>query len=379
MRDLKELVVREIRGRRERIRGVIVAAPRQAFFDPAGTASLTWVVDVDVGSNELLRDVPVKINGPQARMYARLGMPVYLDKDAQGRYQVVAPADRVPRQGSVQELDEDAGSTASAGQTGFTFVREPFSFYGGPVMLETWPNEVANLVLWLDAKAYSSLSLVSGAVERWTDRSGAGNDAVQTLSTYRPLYASTGGPNGTPTIDFDGSNDFLTLASHVTATAATIFLVAAKDVADSGDICLLQTASLSLLARDSTIDQWGAQQGAFYSSGVTLDPTFRRLVAVYRSVADFDLRTDGQASGTFSGSTGGGATTRIGASSSGYYLDGKVCELLIYDRALSLPEVQAIESYLAAKWTTPGGASRWNNGTDAFPKVSVFDAQGNPV
>lgn len=131
MSDLKRLINREIRAGRERIRGRIASDPTFKNFDPSGGLFLTSVVDVDAGGDRLLRDVPVKINGPKARFYSRIDAPVFLEKDAQGRYQVVAPADRANQQGSFAEFDEDTDVVAPAGAIGFTTVTQPYEFYEG--------------------------------------------------------------------------------------------------------------------------------------------------------------------------------------------------------------------------------------------------------
>ena len=63
----------------------------------------------------------------------------------------------------------------------------------------------------------------------------------------------------------------------------------------------------------------------------------------YTQGAIFDIQ-DGTAQfglGALVNSTGG---------SLGYYLDGDIAEVLIYNRALTLVERQAVEDYLAAKY-----------------------------
>ena len=78
-----------------------------------------------------LRDVPIKINGPKARFYARRNSPVFLQKDAQGRYQIIGPADRSQEQGNLIEVDEDTGIAAAPIDIGFTLRIEAFEFYEG--------------------------------------------------------------------------------------------------------------------------------------------------------------------------------------------------------------------------------------------------------
>ena len=122
MSQLKALINREIDRKQQRIRGVVVTDPQLKEFDLIGMDFPTWVVDVDIGRDQILRDVPIKINGPKARFYARAGSPVWLEKDAQGRYQITAPADRAKVQAKVIELDEDTGVAAPTGVEGFTRV-----------------------------------------------------------------------------------------------------------------------------------------------------------------------------------------------------------------------------------------------------------------
>ena len=44
------------------------------------------------------------------------------------------------------------------------------------------------------------------------------------------------------------------------------------------------------------------------------------------------------------------AVTRIGSHSESNFLDGQLAEAIIYDRALSDIEIDAVECYLADKW-----------------------------
>lgn len=127
----KRLIAREVAAAGDKLRGVVVSDPEQKLFRPAQTDAFTWIVNVDIGGNRLLRDVPVKVYGQKARSYAKLNQPVFLERDARGRYQVIGPSDRVPRQGNVTLLDEDDRTTSSGGLVGYTVTREVFEYYKG--------------------------------------------------------------------------------------------------------------------------------------------------------------------------------------------------------------------------------------------------------
>jgi hypothetical protein len=78
--------------------------------------------------------------------------------------------------------------------------------YGAPV---------TGMTLWLDATQLTGL-VNNDPVTSWTDMSGNNYHAVQATADYKPLY-KTNVQNGLPAIYFDGSNDYLRIASS-TAT-----------------------------------------------------------------------------------------------------------------------------------------------------------------
>ncbi|MDD2885267.1 MAG: hypothetical protein PHT48_09515 [Dechloromonas sp.] len=73
-----------------------------------------------------------------------------------------------------------------------------------------WTPEYIDTALWLDAADSSTVTLVSGAVSEWADKSGNGRDATQGAAGRRPII-STGGLNGIDVVDFDGTDDGLTV------------------------------------------------------------------------------------------------------------------------------------------------------------------------
>jgi hypothetical protein len=129
MSSRQDLIGREIKAARTVRRGTIVSDPVRKFFDPAGAESFTWVSDVDIGDDVIMRNVPIKINGSRARGYARLGLPVEIQRNAQGRWQIIGPADRATAQASITELDETTDTTTAAGETGILIIREEFAWY----------------------------------------------------------------------------------------------------------------------------------------------------------------------------------------------------------------------------------------------------------
>ena len=122
---LKKLSRREIRAQNDSLIGTIIKAPNVIIFD-ANDAGC-WVVDVEIGSNQYLKDVPVK--AIENRFYAQLGQIVSLRRNAQGRFEVVGPGDRVTSPMVIKEYNIGVTSAVSSTDYGFGYDRVPFSYY----------------------------------------------------------------------------------------------------------------------------------------------------------------------------------------------------------------------------------------------------------
>ena len=397
MRDLKRLIDRSIGRRMERIRGTCVTDPRQTDFDPAGADFLTFVVDVDVGSNRILEAVPIKA-GVKARFFAKAGSPVFLERDAQGRYQVVSPSDRVQVQGNVTEFDEDADTETAAGNIGFTTTREAFEFYKGTTPESFFdPATEANTILWL--RGYDRLNglpvniipatdVDGAAILFITDKSGSGNDATQGTAANQPLYrrfdSAGGNTNLRSAADFDGTNDVLDIAANVAESIGgqiSIFILLNKDAVGTGNDIVLQLANWDILSRRSAGDTWGFDQGGgVVDSLSTIGTSFVLIELVASSFANIDLYQNGTLLGNFTpgGAGAGNGSSHLGAASGGATAhNGRVVEVLVIDETVSSAKRVNIEAYF--NQTIFVAFAKWRNLIDGFPKIRVLDANGNEV
>ena len=96
------------------------------------------------------------------------------------------------------------------------------------------PMSVDSLKLWL---AGDSVSVISGKVAQWFDKSGHNNHALQNTPSYRPAFiASETYINNRPVLQFDGSDDLFTgtTISGINNSSITIFVVA-KGESQSGN------------------------------------------------------------------------------------------------------------------------------------------------
>ena len=73
-----------------------------------------------------------------------------------------------------------------------------------------WTPAQITTALWLDAADLTTITTVDSAVAQWNDKSGNGRNAAQSTAGSRPLLTTV---NGLPVIQFDGTDDFLSIAS----------------------------------------------------------------------------------------------------------------------------------------------------------------------
>lgn len=80
-----------------------------------------------------------------------------------------------------------------------------------------WTPANITTQLWLDASDSSTITLVSGAVSQWNDKSGNNRHATQATAANRPVVL-TANINGLDVLSFDNSNDAMTTEWNSTAT-----------------------------------------------------------------------------------------------------------------------------------------------------------------
>ncbi len=243
----------------------------------------------------------------------------------------------------------------------------------------TWkPSTLgSSLKLWLDAADSSTITTDgSGYVAAWNDKSGNSLNATQATAANKPIYS-----NGS--LVFDGSNDFLSIASIPNTIAWTSGFSTAV---------VAQTSSSTYI------------QGIFnFSNGSTSDNIKLETTNYGVNIASFNGSTDthywnnnilssekrlltySQAAGA-AGSTAWGntwldgvysfapllytpnAVTRttnyIGGGNGSAYYNGTMSDIILTNATLSTSDRQKLEGYLAWKWFGGGTA---NNLPDDHP------------
>jgi hypothetical protein len=98
------------------------------------------------------------------------------------------------------------------------------------------PAQLAGLALWLDADDASTITLNSGNVSQWNDKSGNARHATQGVAASQPAFNASG-LGGKPVITLDGTNDSLRISipnSVIANTTHGLYYVFARKGAGTG-------------------------------------------------------------------------------------------------------------------------------------------------
>jgi hypothetical protein len=240
------------------------------------------------------------------------------------------------------------------------------------------PNSIANLALWLDASATSSLTFNADTISEWRDLSGNGRHFSQATAAAQPNGVART-KNGKRVLDFGGAQSLvgnsasLSIARNV--GGITAFVVAKFDSVAASQQTLMQAqnnasvarllmdggagispgTSLRLGGRRLDADSFDSAVGAALSQ-TTNDTILAGTVAFSAATANLHVNglliaTDGtfQTAGNTSDTDSSSVT--IGSSPSvANPIDGYIAEIIVYQRALSAAERQRVKQALGRKW-----------------------------
>jgi hypothetical protein len=192
-------------------------------------------------------------------------------------------------------------------------------------------------------------------VETWTDSSGAAHHASQTNASYRPTF-KTNILNGLPAIRFVAvEGDYLDYdGSWLANTPFTIFLVDANTTPGSSKYYLAGTGALT---NTNLVVGWRTSNTftlAQYNNDLNVTATNQpggQVWSIVRSTTGREIWQNGISKGSDTNTTlltsnPGARIGRFGFN----YTNTDIAEILIYTKALTPAERQAVENYLAGKY-----------------------------
>ncbi len=221
---------------------------------------------------------------------------------------------------------------------------------------------ISGLATWVDATDLNGDGIAQGAAETgglraggstlatWTDKSGQGNHMVSAAAGSSPTLTANG-INGLSTIRFDGNDGLTSGISY--GNTYTVFAVG--NMAGTQNGRLLNSSSANFV-----LGWWGGRQDQYFADNWVSNPNtsvVANQTKLYAAVANANsatLYSNGvQVPGT--GTTYVGAMGRLSLGGVGQYNElskGDLGEVMVFTRALTDTERQAVEAYLRGKWTT---------------------------
>lgn len=280
------------------------------------------------------------------------------------------------------------------------------------------PRDFFGLVLWTDANDVNGTGVQpsNGAlVTQWADKSGGGFHLTGAAGVA-PVFQATGFDSVNPAIRvasgkyLAGANPFGGLTATQPQTSITFFVVAANNAATANGAFSLNgdnAGSAPLGGRYSLHIRWRHNGRHYFDAGGCCvdhrvdgaDPNGVTETTVYSALSNGVsgqqlLRIDG---GAFASETPPNSAdpamvnqgVRLSMRAGGLleFFDGRFGEIVVYNRALSMAEIQWVECYLLYKWkrtkmpagcvpslTATKSVASWNDGVNP-----VFNIPGNDV
>jgi hypothetical protein len=220
----------------------------------------------------------------------------------------------------------------------------------------TDPTEVAGLTAWYDADNAASFTYSSATrVSQWNDRTGtSGRHLVQATTGVQPDRSGT--KNGHPTVVFTRSrNDRLRPSAWTNvAQPVTIFLVVRYTLGSVGHDTMQFDGGVAAYRPTYDNFEFFAEGGSAATIPIITNTYY--VMTVVFSGASSKYRINGRQFDAGHGGTAGliGTWAMGGrAADTGNSMEGEVCEVVVYNVALSDLNLGKVDNYLMAKWAIP--------------------------
>jgi hypothetical protein len=225
------------------------------------------------------------------------------------------------------------------------------------------PLGISGCVDW--HRADLGITLSAGSVVTWADQSGTGdpNKDLDGTGHPPPYTANDGAYNGRPTLTFDDIpmvvGPFWMISGNWSTPVAaphTTFLVCNDDgdtgtqrvfLDNNGAAGGVESAIINV-GVDPYLTAWG---GAYLETTIAPSTTPKVITFVEDSpTSAVYVSSNTPAATGNSGGVGRYGLTIGGYFAPGFYMKGKIAEIIIYSRALSAPEIAEVHAYLGTRY-----------------------------
>lgn len=220
----------------------------------------------------------------------------------------------------------------------------------------------ANLYANYDFSDASKISLSGSNITQILDSSGNGRTISQGTSANQPtqVISALNGKNGA---SFDGVNDILSASSLTGVDSVSLYLVQRIDASGGSDQIFLGIGAATTSQLRSFYTPSAASTMHVASFGNSYDSSISNDTGVFHAWGGVLNKAALTASVQRDATNSSGAYTALvtpsstaiglGGFGSSFYAKTVICEAIIYNTAHNTTEMNAVISYLKAKWGTP--------------------------
>lgn len=224
-----------------------------------------------------------------------------------------------------------------------------------------WTPANITTALWLDADDSATVTVVSGDVSQWNDKSGNGRNATQTTAAKRPFLNSSG-VNGKNSIQFDDVQNGESLLTSYNLSQSNDYMICfAGNQASTVNIRLISSSSKNALLSISRNSNTVFIGGAIVTNGWASINTTNIGVLLAPSSGNFQFYGNGTSISNANRAVESFGTINFGCHGGiggNEPADGNICEVVVVLESSTLTR-EKIEGYLAHKWgltaNLPGG------------------------
>ncbi len=211
----------------------------------------------------------------------------------------------------------------------------------------------------LDASDLSSIISAAGSVSQWSDKSGNGNHAIQTLGSDQPLTGISS-IHGFNTILLDGINDNLQYDGSIIAGKNYTFFYVHKTESFSnayilGGLTRTTNQNFSIRYNNNTSILFGQYGNDVTGTVAAMSASDARIISGRLNAAGRQLFCNGVLIGSTVNSTqlsgnSGAAIGRFQSVSGAVYAAQEAGRYIVYDYDLSDAQMSKVHAYLMNKW-----------------------------
>ena len=240
------------------------------------------------------------------------------------------------------------------------------TFSKTPYFVKFSPTQIVGCTHWFDATDSSTITLSSGSLTQWNDKSGNGRN-LTAVSGFANATVSSAYQNGLNVFNFSGNGLYRTAAGNVSYPLDVYIIVALKSLTTHVDVLGMGDTSVdnfnSLTFAESAASRWhNGSSGGGRQTISTSNETSLSFLLLQWSLANSNylLRRNGtqliQASRTYSFNNSATSIFQIGfRHTDNVYgtqanFRGYIGEIIVFNNQIGTTDRQKVESYLAQKW-----------------------------